>query len=53
MSRFSLLLNMGLNWESKKVLSLDLNLQYPEKHEMLLVLSLTEWGTFYFLFVLL
>ena len=35
-------LNMDLELESKQGVSLDLNLQYPESHEMFLVLSLTE-----------
>ena len=43
---------MDLNLESKQVLSLDLNLQYPESQEMFIVLSLTEWDTFLFPFCL-
>ena len=43
---------MGVNLESKQGLSLDLNLQYPESHEMFLVLSLTESGIFWIPFLL-
>ena len=46
-------LEMDLNLESKQGLSLYLNLQYPESHDMFLVLNSTEWDTLYFLFVLL
>ena len=43
-------LKMDLILESKQ--SLDLDLQYPESHEMFLILSLTEWDTFLFPFCL-
>ena len=41
---------MDLNLECKQ--SLNLDLLYPESHEMFLVLSLTEWDTFLFSFCL-
>ena len=43
-------LKMDLNLESQQGQSIDLNLPYPEGHEMFLVLSFTQWDTFSFHF---
>ena len=40
-------LRMDVNLKSTQGLSLDLNLQYPESHEMFCVFSLTKWDVFF------